>query len=61
MARVGAGLQLSGLAITGLGLVHGLASGDAGAVKTEILLCLAGAAVFGLGVFLAKRGGSWQG
>jgi hypothetical protein len=56
MAKAGTALQLGGLTLTGLGLLHGLATGE---IKRELLFLGLGAGLFVLGWLLSKRG-SWQ-
>lgn len=54
--KAGAALELGGLLVVGLGLLHGLATGD---IRRELLALAAGGALFAAGWALAKHG-SWQ-
>jgi hypothetical protein len=55
--QAGAALELVGLTLVGLGLLHGLATGD---VKRELLMLLIGAGVFVVGWMMAARKGLWR-
>jgi hypothetical protein len=54
MLKLGSGLQLVGLTVVGLGLLHGFATGD---TSREVAAMFIGAGLFLAGWLLTRRGG----